>query len=321
MVNPTSAMIGATDTQPRSFDSSLTGSGLQVVNAQGTLDSAATANAIFMQANGDSAAALHLAQNTGDNLPPLQRGAVQRELRLVASNADAVATMPDEADIPSYQGDLPSPLQVMWYVPEGNEVLKPHFSDSEIRGWVADAAEYHGVPHAMLATVLGQENPPGSSKFRQFLQFGERTVTTGAAIVDDALFDVVPDAISRGSSGFANMSYATLQSAAAYTEQHYGRNPMPDEVRYRVGGYDQDTRIPGDDYKADLYYAASHVRELIDRETGVTGFDGELTPEQVRGVFRRYNGSGPLAERYADDAMQRIENAKTGAEPLYFYER
>ena len=96
---------------------------------------------------------------------------------------------------------------------------------------------------------------------------------------------------------------------------------MPSDVQYRIFGYDQDTRIPGDDWKADLYYAAAHLRELIDRVTGAPCHKGNLTPEQLKSVIGAYNGSGPLAEKYANDAMALLERAKSGAASLYFYER
>ncbi|MEQ9667686.1 DUF4280 domain-containing protein [Coleofasciculus sp. G2-EDA-02] len=223
--------------------------------------------------------------------------------------------------IDSYTGDLPSPLQVMWYAREGNELLKSYYPDSEIRSWIRDAADYHGIPHVLMAVILQQENAPSVPKWRQFLQFGERTVTTFSAIVDEHLFGIVPDQISGGSSGFANMSRATLRDAAQYTEQNYGKNPLPEDIRYRLLGWDQDTRIPGDDYKADLYYSAAHLRQLIDRETGSRCHSGALTPEQLRSVIAAYNGTGPLAEKYADDAMELLNNAANGNATLYFYEK
>ncbi len=40
---------------------------------------------------------------------------------------------------------------------------------------------------------------------------------------------------------------------------------MPHSVRFRQGGWDQYNLISGVDWKADLYYAAAHLRQLIDR--------------------------------------------------------
>jgi len=48
---------------------------------------------------------------------------------------------------------------------------------------------------------------------------------------------------------------------------------------------------------------------------------GNLTSEQLKSVIGAYNGSGPLAEKYARDAMGLLERAKSGAASLYFYER
>ncbi|MEP3891380.1 MAG: hypothetical protein ABJN69_13050 [Hellea sp.] len=90
---------------------------------------------------------------------------------------------------------------------------------------------------------------------------------------------------------------------------------------FRVFNSDSDTRLPGDDYRSDMYYAAAHIRELIDRETGQTGYNGVLSPRHIRGVFRRYNGSGPVAEKYAADAINLFNGALNGTETLYFYQR
>ncbi|WP_240919447.1 hypothetical protein [Metapseudomonas otitidis] len=222
--------------------------------------------------------------------------------------------------ISSYSGELPSPLKIIWYTPKSNEILKLSLSDSEIRKWTKEAAQYHGVPHILLAVILQQENGPKAGKFLQTLQFGERTLTTFLAIVDKYAFDIVPDKIAGSSSGLVNMSRNTLQKAAAYTEDYYCKKPMPKDVQYRIFGYDQDTRIPGDDWRADLYYAAAHLRELIDRKTNTRCHNSTLTPEQLKSVIAAYNGSGPLAEKYASDAMNLLEQAKSGSATLYFYE-
>lgn len=162
-----------------------------------------------------------------------------------------VSSIPGEENIPDYTGDFPSPFQVMNYQQDEGEEGKHFWPDPEIRSWIEDAANYHGVPHSMLAIVLQQENAPSASEGRQLLQFGERQVTTFSAILDEYLWDIVPDKVSKGSSGFANMSFNTLKEAAGYSEQYYGKNPLPDDVRYRLLNWDSDTRIPGYDWKAD----------------------------------------------------------------------
>lgn len=236
-------------------------------------------------------------------------------------------------NVPSYTGEFPSPFQAMWYVPENNEIFKLYIPDKEIKGWIKNAAAYHGIPHVMLATILQQENSPAATGTQKFLQFSERTITTFMAVVDELAWDLVPDKIPQwspagagsnlaaGSSGFANMARATLRNAANYTEEYYGKNPLSQSVRYRIGGWDQDTRIPGDDWKADLYYCASHLRELIDSVTGDICHSGGITKEQLEKVFSAYNGSGPVAAKYGKDAMARINKAINGIEPLYFYEK
>ncbi|MGE3109757.1 MAG: hypothetical protein AB7G11_06695 [Phycisphaerales bacterium] len=223
--------------------------------------------------------------------------------------------------VKSYSGDLPSPLQVMWYVPAQGEGLRLEVPDKEIRRWVKEAAEYHGVPHMLLAVILQQENAPGATMFRKFGQFAERSTQTFAAIMDEWFWDVVPDKYANASSGFANMKRSTLRRAAAYSETMYGRPPMPDDVRYRILGWDQDTRIPGDDWRADLYYCAAHLRELIDRATGRTCHSGALSREQLERVIKSYNGSGPKAEKYAKDAIALLADANAGKATLYFYEK
>lgn len=201
--------------------------------------------------------------------------------------------------IGSYKGDFPSPLQVMWYVPENREILKANHTDTEIRQWIKNAASYHGIPHLLLSVILQQENGPNATTFQKYGQFAERTVTTFTAIVDKHLRDIVPDKIAGGSSGFANMSRSALVDAAKYTEEKYGKNPLSNDVRYRLLGWDQDTRISGDDWKADLYYCAAHLRQLIDRTTGKICHNGSLTLPQLKKVIYSYNGSGSLAEKYA----------------------
>lgn len=96
---------------------------------------------------------------------------------------------------------------------------------------------------------------------------------------------------------------------------------MPDDVRYRLLGWDQDTRIPGDDWKADLYYTAAHLRQLIDRVKGQKKYYGPLTMQDIEKVAAAYNGSGALAEKYGKDAIRTLRNAAAGKSPLYFYER
>jgi hypothetical protein len=261
------------------------------------------------------------------------RGAelIQADATAPATNPATVAAAPppDPAaptsiaglgTMPSYTGDLPSPLQATWYAPEADEVFKTFIPDSEIRGWVKDAAAYNDVPQELMATVLQQENAPTASPLRQFLQFGERSLTTFSAIVDQLPFSPVPDALAGGSSGIANMKRATLQAGASYIESTYGRPPLPDSVRYRALGWDQDTRIPGDDLKSDLYYASGVMRQLIDREMGA-GYHGPLSLAQTERIIASYNGSGPMAQKYGHDAINAMQTAAAGGTPLYFYER
>ncbi|WP_208300459.1 hypothetical protein [Prosthecobacter fusiformis] len=227
--------------------------------------------------------------------------------------------------IKSHTGAIPSPLKLWWYVPENNEWADIIIPDEKIRSWIKSAAEYQDVPLEIMAVILQQENGANATGAQKFIQFGERTVTTGLQVADEWLFDLVPDrafgvAVADGSSGIANLQRPTLRDAASYSEKSLKRPPLPDDVRYRIFGWDQDTRISGDDVKADLYYQAAHIRQLIDRITGVPGYVGNLTLDQVRSVIRSYNGSGKKANKYADDGMKKLLDAADGRSPLYFYQ-
>jgi len=65
----------------------------------------------------------------------------------------------------------------------------------------------------------------------------------------------------------------------------------------------------------------AHLRQLIDVTTGTTGYTGPLTRTQVERVAAAYNGRGPLAVKYGQDTVARIDRAAAGTVPLYFYER
>jgi hypothetical protein len=222
--------------------------------------------------------------------------------------------------IPSYTGKLKSPLRAVWLAPSNVQEIF-YVTDSQVRGWVRDAAAYHDVPHELAAVILQQENSPKASGFRQFLQFGERSVTTFGAIVDKWAWDMVPDKLANGSSGLANMKRSTLEGAAKYTLDTYKKPALPDEVRQRLFGWSQDNQIPGDDFRADVYFLCAHLRELIDRVMKAGKYSGPLTLDQVEKVCASYNGSGKLAAKYGKDARKRLEDAAAGREPLYFYEK
>jgi LysM repeat protein len=231
-------------------------------------------------------------------------------------------------EIPSYHGDFPSPFPLMWYVPDNaKEILKIHYEPKEIRKWVSDAAKYHEIPYLLLATILQQENCPNATYIQKVLQFGERTLTTGLRIADNLSGDKIPDSvvlngrrynITVGSSGIANMSNAALIDGVKHAKEVYGREPMPDDVKYRIGGYNQDTRISGDDLRADLYYASAHLRQLIDRVMMKKKFYGVLSLDDFEKICAAYNG--PAGQKYGKDARIRLEKAHDGIEPLYFYE-
>ncbi len=236
-------------------------------------------------------------------------------------SGDERTTLSGLDKVQSFSGDLPSPLQVMNYTQAKDEPVRSFVPDKEIRLWIKQAAEYHGVPHLMLAVILQQENAPGASLYQKLGQFAERSGQTIAGILDEALWDIVPDKLAGGSSGFANMKRATLRGAASYSERVYARKPIPDNVRFRMQGWDSDTRVPGEDWRCDLYYCAAHLRELIDRVTGKVCHNGALSRDQLEKVFASYNGSGKAAEKYGRDAINLLSNAAAGKGNLYFYEK
>ena len=227
----------------------------------------------------------------------------------------------EKIQVDSYTGDFPSPLQFFYYTQDEGEQGKTFYPDPEIRSWIKDAADYHGVPHELMALIMQQENAPGASTLHQIAQFGERSLTTLAAVLDEYLWDLVPDAVAGSSSGFVNMSRSTLRDAAEYVESNYPRGILPEDVRYRLHGEDVDSRIPGDDWKADLYYASGHLRQLIDDVTGERCYSGPLTLEQIERIAARYNGTGPKAEKYGSDALQTLMDAVAGDGTLYFYQK
>ncbi|MFV0306106.1 MAG: hypothetical protein ACK5IC_11575, partial [Moheibacter sp.] len=232
---------------------------------------------------------------------------------------DLKTSIKDAKEIVSYTGDFPSPFQVMRYTSSKNEPIlhKIYVPDSTIRGWIKDAANYHGIPHEMITVIIQQENAPNSSKFRQFLQYLERTTTTSAAIIDEELWDIIPDKLADGSSGFMNMRRPTLEDTINYCKEL-----MPKEIANREGyisDTNADTAIQGADWRADLYYGAAHIRQLIDRQVGKCS-NGKITIEQVEKVFVSYNGSGPVADKYGKDAINLLNGAYNGTETLFFYE-
>lgn len=234
-------------------------------------------------------------------------------------------TIKNANSISNYTGDFPSPFQVMRYTSSRDEPIlhNIYVPDSTIRSWVKDAADYHGIPHEMLAVIIQQENAPNSSKFRQFLQYIERSVTTEAAVLDESLWGIIPDKLADGSSGFMNMRRPTLTETINYTKNNYCKELMPPDVANREGyisDTDADTGVQGADWRADLYYGAAHIRQLIDRQIGVCSV-GEIDMEQVEKVFASYNGSGPIALKYGSDAISLLKGAYEGSKTLFFYEK
>ena len=194
-------------------------------------------------------------------------------------------------------------------------------SSKTVREWVKDAAEYHGIPHLLLAVILQQENGPSATELQKILQFSERIITNMANVWDEILLDFIPDKISRGSTGISNMSSATLKNTAIYTQKTYGRHPVPSGEQQRAFGDTTLPDLPGLDWKHDLYYAAAHIRQLIHQVTNQVCHSGILTKEQMIEVFSLYNGKGNAAAKYGNDAMLKITKALNQEDSLFFYEK
>lgn len=251
-------------------------------------------------------------------------------------NGSESATYVNESSIPSFTGDLPAPLQVASWIPRSlGQVV--YISDSNIRGYVRRAANYHGIPYAAIAAILQLENGPTASTFRQVLQAGERSVqgllngfdhVARNSIGVDA--DDIPNLPAdldgkarqfiRGSAGLTNMSDNTLNGAIEYTLEKYCKNPIADRDRYGMFGIDADLRITGYDMMADFYYCAAHIRQNIDALLGGPCFTGALSDDDLKRVIAAYNGTGPAAARYGQEGVDAISAAIAGTGSMYWYE-
>jgi len=214
--------------------------------------------------------------------------------------------------IKSYTGDLPSPLLLL--IPKANAKIStiPH---SEIRRWVKEAAEYHEVPYEMLAVILQQENAPNVSTGRKVLQFGERSLSTLVAGVERMVGISTP--AGDASTGIMNMRRPTLQGTIRHTKENYNRSIVPSHKSQIDRGR------AGEDFEADMYYLAAHVRQLIDKRVTKEGTcaKGTITLNQVREVFADYNGPNrKISGKYGDDSMAKLNGAYNGTVTLYFYE-
>ena len=259
-------------------------------------------------------------------------GLKTRRFSQTISNPNERRTLQSLGPIPSYRGRLPSPFPMMHYKPAFGEPSGRSVNQRQIRRWAKDASKYHEIPYEMLAVVLQQENAPNAGFLHKLMQFGERSSQAhiqdlnkrfGNPIgkLDALLGNAIPDGVYRGSSGLMNMSLNTLKGAAEHSERFHKRPPVPERLRIRQGGYDSDTRIPGADWRSDLYYGAAHIRELFDRYRQPWRPGQPLDLEIARKVFSGYNGSGIDADKYGDDAMRLLRGAALGKRNLYFYEQ
>ncbi|MFZ7286252.1 hypothetical protein ACLSZ3_10735, partial [Avibacterium gallinarum] len=194
----------------------------------------------------------------------------------------------DEDKIPSYSGNFKSPIGVMWFYPSTDIGIT--VDDSLVRKWVKDASLYQGIPHILLALILQNENAENSPYWRKIGQFIERTLTTVANIIDEKIF-IIPNVISKGSSGLANMSDKALKLGVQHSIEKYARPPIPTSISKTILGINTDSQISGDDWRNDLYYAAAHIRYLIDKNYGDC-YSGEMTIDMLHTILRAYNGPG-----------------------------
>lgn len=204
-------------------------------------------------------------------------------------------------------------------------------SDKDIRKWVKEACEYHKIPHILLALILQNENYPEASISTQFLQFGERTLQTSIKIIDKWInftnylekspnndFAKYTLRFVKGSSGLTNISDNALNEGVKHSIEKYARPPIPTSIA--KGILNTDSRIPGDDWRNDLYYSAAHIKYLIDGFLGDC-FEGELSYEDLYTILRAYNGPGDSSIRYAQDAINNLMLAINKDGVLFFYEK
>lgn len=223
----------------------------------------------------------------------------------------------DEHLIPSFNKPFKSPVRLYWM--NIHKDIGIFIDDSEVRTWVRDACAYHKIPHILLALILQNENNPNAPGWRKAAQFAERTITTASNIVDKLIF-IIPDKVSKGSSGLANVSDKALIDGVNNSLKKYCRPPIPTSIVKNIIGLSTDTRISGDDWRNDLYYAAAHLRYLIDRDLG-NCYHGTISLLQLKMIIKAYNGSGPEAEKYAINALKNLELALANKGTLYFYEK
>lgn len=228
-------------------------------------------------------------------------------------------TFVDEDKVPSYSGEIKSPLKIVFTSPRNDNNNIP-ITDSQIRNWVRNSCEYHKIPYVLLALILQNENYPMTTNWRKLAQFTERSITTYTNMLDEQLFDVIPDVISKGSSGIANVGDKALKTGVKHSIENYARPPIPTSIVKDIFGNNTDSRISGLDWRNDLYYAAAYLRYLIDTKIGIC-YNGSLTKEQLYLILRAYNGPGSASIEYADRAINNLDNAIGGVDVLYFYEK
>ena len=232
-----------------------------------------------------------------------------------------------ENKIPSYSGEVKSPFVL---------ALLPKEYSISIRKALKEAASYHGIPQSLLAVILQNENGQNSTWVQKTLQLGERRLTTIGAALDEVSDYLAPDKLSQGSTGLANMNRAALKNTIKYYKKYYNKKVVPSNSKLVQ-------EISGLNYYADLYYAAAHLRQLIDcimskqnkkdllndckyvktssEKMDNSCFSGVLTEEDFYAIVSAYNGFGDNAKAYADSAKKRIDSAIEGKEYLYFYEK
>ena len=244
---------------------------------------------------------------------PTQDKTVKR-LVACACTGKEVASFLYEDQVPSYTGALKSPLQI-------TSIDVNNKGSKSFRGWVKDAAEYHKIPHVLLALILQNENNPNASTFMKVGQVAERSLQTISHIADEAMGGgVIWQKPVKGATGIVNINNVALQAGVKHSIEKYARPPIPSSKLQNKVFNMTDSRIAGNDWRTDLYYAAAHLRYLIDREI-VECFNGAMNLPQLRNIIRAYNGHGTDAENYANAAVKNLELAISGKGVLYFYEK
>lgn len=175
-----------------------------------------------------------------------------------------------------------------------------------LRASVGRAADWAGVPAALLAAVLQNENSPKASYVTRRLQSVER---------DTQSF------FGRGSTGFGNVRPETLEDVKAKFKQYYKRSVLGPGVK---------DALQNDNAETDIYHAAAVLRDGLNKAwsagprslnahlgkvfTYFPYFAGIVASDVAIRAMGHYNGMGDGAKTYGEAGLSRIKK-----QTLYFH--